>query len=116
MTDKALMKRLGAVAGELQQRDRLEALAAGALSPQEVAELRQQAASSGTAASAYEAHRPLDRALRDRLLQCAQAELRLACAPRWEVEYGPPRSGTRRSDAAPAPDCPQRRSRRRRPA
>ena len=116
MTDDELMKRLGVVAREQQQLDCLGALAAGDLPPQQTEELRQMADSSAEAASCYEAHRPLDPLFRGRLLQCAQADLGLASGSEREVERTP-RSGTRRSDAASAPDSAECRWRsRRRPA
>jgi hypothetical protein len=59
----------------------------------------------------------LGRALRSCLLQRAQAELHLPRKPHRELEKIPPRSGTRRSDAASAPASPQRQGPpRRRPA
>ena len=118
MTNEELMKRLGAMAREQQQLDCLEALSAGDLSPQQRAELQEQAASSGPAASAYEAYRPVDADFRSRLLERAQAELGMAEAPQSsELERIPPRSEIRRSDAAAAPEPPQRHCRsRRRPA
>ena len=100
--DGALMRRLGAWARMEQQVDRLEALAAGKLSPEELAELRCRVQQSEAIADGSDAFAPLSRQLRDALLWQAMSELSADSAAHGPGQWAPPTSEIRRVDAPAA--------------
>ena len=78
MTDDKLLKELAQVARAQQRTDpdeRWDRLAAGTLAPDEVERLREEARSSPQAAAAWEAFRPVDEELRNRIVEQARLSL-----------------------------------------